>query len=189
MPMIDTVYLHLEFQSKNCKWSLNLPFLCNQCGICCKIDDFLTAGPAKFNPLENPSLHNRLKEIYNEMGRKWEVDEIKYDQYITSAPCPFLKNKKCSIYEYRPDGCRQFPNTPFGMLSQDCPALDRFKKQASALCKGRKTKKTYHFTTEQIKQTKISQEQYQNSLSKLNRTGITEDEKALFERLNNPKKN
>jgi Fe-S-cluster containining protein len=183
--MIDTVYLHLEFQNKSGKWSLNLPFVCNQCGICCKIDDFLTAGPAKVNPFENSQLNNRLKEIYEEMGRKWESDEAKYDQYITSTPCPFLKEKKCSIYEYRPDGCRQFPNTPFGMLSQDCEVLDRFKKQTSALCKGRKSKKTYHFTTEPIKQAKLSKEQFQDSLSKLHRTGITEDEKALFESLNN----
>jgi Fe-S-cluster containining protein len=187
MRMIDTVYLHLDFQTKNGGWSLNLPFVCDQCGVCCKLEDFLTAGPAKVNPLENPRLQARLKEIYEEMGKRWEADEAKYDQYIASTPCPFVEDKKCSIYAYRPDGCRQFPNTPFGMLSEDCGALDRFKKQTSGLCRGRKTTKTYHFTTEPIKQTKLSPEQYQNCLSKLHKVGITEDEITLFESLNNKK--
>ncbi len=183
--MVETVYLHLEFKAKNGAWSINLPFLCDKCGVCCTLDDFLAAGEVKVNPLENPRLHNKLKEIYEEMGKLWEVDEEKYDQYITHTKCPFQKDKICSIYTVRPEGCRKFPNTMFGMLSQDCMALNRFKKQAAALNRGRAAVKKYHFTTEPIERVEFSEKQYQGCIAKLNKAGITEEELKLFESLNN----
>lgn len=183
--MIDTVYLHLEFKAKNGDWSVNLPFVCDQCGVCCRLEDFLNAGPAKVDSTKNPPLAMKLKEIYEDTGRRWEADEDEYDHYIASTPCPFVKNKKCTIYPYRPDGCRQFPNTPFGMLSEDCGALDRFKKQALALCRGRRAKKTAYFTAEPIKKVKHSEKQQRDCQVKLRKAGITEDEMALFESLNN----
>lgn len=182
--MVETVYLHIEFTTKTGEWSINLPFVCNKCGVCCKLDDFLTAGPAKVTQTENPQLHRRLKEIYEEMGKRWEADQEKYDQYITHTACPFLKDKICTIYQYRPDGCRQFPNTPFGMLSEDCAALDRFKKQQYALCRGRAAKKNFHFTEEAIKKSNFTEKQYQNCLAKLQKAGITKEELALFAQLN-----
>jgi Predicted Fe-S-cluster oxidoreductase len=188
MLMIDTVYLHIESHNKDGDWSVNLPFVCDQCGVCCKLEDFLTAGPAKVNPDENPQLAAKLTEIYEDTGRRWEADEDEYDRYIAGTPCPFVKDKKCTIYPYRPDGCRQFPNTPFGMLSQDCGALDRFKKQAIALCRGKKAEKTYYFTTEPIQRTKYTPKQYSDCIAKLRKAGITEEELALFESLNKQEK-
>jgi len=145
----------------------------------------LTAGEVKINPLENPRLHAKLKEIYEEMGRRWEVDEAKYDQYITNTPCPFLKDKTCSIYEVRPEGCRAFPNTAFGFLTQDCMALTRFKKQSAALNKGRTAKKTYYSTSKPLKQVKYTEKQYQNCIGKLLKAGTTKEELSLLEVLNN----
>jgi Fe-S-cluster containining protein len=182
--MIDTVYIHLEFQTKSGNWSVNLPFVCDQCGVCCKLEDFLNAGPAKLNPAENPQLAAKLNEIYEDTGKRWEADEDEYDHYVASTPCPFVKDKKCTIYPYRPDGCRQFPNTPFGMLSEDCGALDRFKKQAIELCRGRRAKKTYYFTTEPIKRVELSAKEYEDCLVKLRKVGITREEITLFERVN-----
>jgi Fe-S-cluster containining protein len=185
--MVETVYLHIEFKTKTGGWSINLPFVCDKCGVCCKIDDFLTAGPAKVNATENPQLHHQLQAIYEEMGKRWETNPEEYDQYITHSPCPFLKDKMCSIYLYRPDGCRQFPNTPFGMLSTDCTALDRFKKQQAALCRGRTSKKSLHFTDKPIKKSKLTMKQYQVCLTKLQKAGITKDELALFAEFNGKK--
>lgn len=182
--MIDTVYLHLEFKTKSGDWSVNLPFVCDQCGACCKLEDFLIAGPAKVNLTENPHLFTKIKELYEDTGKMWEADEDEYEHYIANTPCPFVKDKKCTIYPYRPDGCRQFPNTPFGMLSQDCGALNRFKKQAITLCRGRKAEKTYYFTSEPIKRVKIQNKQFKDCVAKLCKAGITEDECALFESLN-----
>jgi Fe-S-cluster containining protein len=145
----------------------------------------LNAGPTKVDPAKNPQLSAKLKEIYEDTGKRWEADEDEYDHYIARTPCPFVKDKKCTIYPYRPDGCRQFPNTPFGMLSEDCGALDRFKKQAIALCRGRRAMKAVYFTSEPIKQAKFSEKQYKDCLGKLRKTGITEDEMALFRSVNN----
>lgn len=182
--MVDTFYLHLEFKSKNHGWSINVPFVCDKCGICCTLDDFLTAGIVKINHLENPRLHAKLKQVYEEMGRLWEVDEVKYDQYITHMPCPFLKDKTCSIYEVRPEGCKAFPNTLFGLLTQDCMALTRFKKQCATLNKGKAAKKTYHSTSEPLKQVKYTEKQYQKCIEKLLKAGISKEELSVFEALN-----
>ena len=51
--MVETFYLHLEFIGKNGRWSIDLPFVCNKCGVCCTLDDFLTAGKSKLNHKSN----------------------------------------------------------------------------------------------------------------------------------------
>ncbi len=185
MLMVDTFYIHLKFNGKNGGWSINLPFLCNQCGVCCTLDDFLTAGEVKINSLENPKLHAKIRAIYDEIGKIWEDNEEKYDHFITQTQCPFLSNKTCSIYDVRPDGCRQFPNTKFGMLTEDCEALTRFKKQCSALKRGRITKGSYHFTTkEPIKRVRFTDKEYESCVLKLRKAGVTTDELSLFNQVN-----
>jgi Fe-S-cluster containining protein len=178
--MIDTFYLHLEFTNKKGTWSINLPFLCNKCGVCCTLDDFLTAGETK----PNPEVDVKVKALFEELGKMWEVNEAEYDDYIVHTPCPFLVNNTCSIYESRPDGCRLFPKTAFGMLTQDCPSFTRFKNQRIGLKKGRAIKETYHFTHsatgEDLKPVKFTENQYRVCISKLRRAGITEDELAIF---------
>lgn len=186
--MVDTFYVHIEFTTKNGKWSINLPFLCNQCGICCTLDDFLTAGEIKSQP-KDVDIRAKMRALYDDLGKIWEEDEDKYDNFIVHTPCPFLTNKTCTIYTIRPDGCRQFPNTPFGMQAKDCESLNRFKKQKVALTKGRKTKQTCHFINlgESALPTIFSDKQYKNSLTKLQQAGITIEELALFEFLNKKK--
>jgi Fe-S-cluster containining protein len=184
--LLETFYLHLEVKTKSGGWSVNLPFVCNKCGICCTLDDFLTAGKIKANPKENPQVHLRVQELYDEVGKIWEDSEAKYEEYITHSPCPFLINKTCSIYDIRPEGCRQFPNTSFGMETENCEPLDRFKKQRGALKKGRTTAETYHFMNKgrSIKPSKLSEKQYKNCIEKLRQIGITKDELCLFESIN-----
>ncbi len=185
--MIETFYLHLEFKNKSSKWSANLPFLCIKCGACCKLEDFLTAGEINAKPQERPEVLAKNKALFEELGKMWEADQAKYDEYIAHTPCPFLVNKACSIYEIRPEGCRLFPNTAFGMLTEECPALTRFKKQRATLKKGRTAKETCHFTSstnEAIKPAKFTEKQYQTCISKLRQTGITDDELNLFNYFN-----
>jgi len=182
--MIDTVYAHVRFIGRNGFWSINLPFVCTKCGVCCILDDFLTAGPVKTKLGENPEVENKLQAIYDYLEKLIEEGEDKYDGYVMHTPCPFVKDKKCTIYSIRPDGCRQFPNTPFGMLSEDCEALDRFKKQIKILKQCRRSKVTFHFTTESIKESKITLQQYNNCVSKLGKVGIKDEELALLQVLN-----
>jgi len=179
--MTATFYAHIEFKAPS-NWSVNLAFLCSKCGVCCTLDDFLTAGPLKTNP-QNPQ---RLKAqtLYEELGKRWETNPAKYDHYITHTPCPFLVDQICSIYEIRPKGCRQFPNTPFGMQTQDCQALNRFKKQLQTLKKGQTTKVTYHFIEQTLIPIQLTEKQYQHCIVNLQKTDITQDELTLFYTLN-----
>jgi len=185
--MTETFYLHLEFIDKKGGWSVNLPFLCSKCGVCCTLEDFLTAGEINAKPQEYLEVHAKIKALFESLGKKWEADESEYDKYIQQNPCPFLVDKSCSIYELRPDGCRLFPKTAFGMLTQDCEPLNRFKKIRTALKKGRSFKETYHFVginQEPIKPTKLNEKQYQKCLNKLRQAAITDDESALFNQFN-----
>ena len=184
--MVDTFYLHLEFKAKEGDWSINLPFLCNKCGVCCTLDDFLTAGEIGGKPEEHPKVDAKMQALKEELGKMFEADETKYDEYIMHTPCPFKVNNSCSIYEIRPDGCRLFPKTAFGMQTQDCEPLNRFKKQRVALKKGRASKETYHFTdaTQPLKPAKFTEKQYQNCIAKLRGAGITDEELALFNYFN-----
>jgi Fe-S-cluster containining protein len=188
--MLQTFYLHLEIKSKRGNWSFNLTFLCSQCGICCTLDDFLTAGELNSKPTEHTEIHAKVRALYNYLGKIWEEDESKYETYVTNTPCPFLCNKTCSIYPIRPEGCRQFPNTIFGMQTQDCEALTRFKKQLNALKKNRASRETYISTNakESIIPSNFTQKQYQTCLSRLRKAGITKDELNLFHRLNKQNK-
>jgi Fe-S-cluster containining protein len=183
--MIETYYIHLEFQTKVGGWSVNLPFLCDMCGVCCTLDDFLTAGELCGSPGVNGDVYVRFAALTEELGVLFEEDEDKYEQHVMHARCPFQRGNICSIYDIRPMGCRQFPNTPFGMLSEDCKALERFKKQRLALVKGRAFKETGHFTIDPIKPSIFSEKQYLSCLNKLSQAGVTEQERAFFNTLNN----
>jgi Fe-S-cluster containining protein len=191
--MADTFYLHLEFKNKKGRWSINLPFLCTKCGICCTLEDFLTAGEINAKPEEYPPVHAKVRVLFETLGRIFEADESEYDKYTIQNPCPFLVDKSCSIYEIRPDGCRLFPKTAFGMQTQDCEPLNRFKKMRASLKKGRSSKENYYFTgktqglngsSEPIKYAKLNERQYQASVKKLCRAGMTDDELALFNHYN-----
>lgn len=186
--MVDTFYLHLEFKDKKGGWSINLPFLCNRCGVCCVLEDFLTAGEITADPQEHPQIHAKVKALFEELGKIWEEGEVKYDNYVAHTPCPFLLNNVCSIYEVRPLGCRLFPDTTFGMLTQDCTSLTRFKKQRAVLKKGKLNIETSHLTVKPLMSAKFTEKQYQSCLSKLCKVGITEDELTLFNYVNEKKK-
>jgi Fe-S-cluster containining protein len=191
--MIDTFYLHLEFRDKN-SWSINLPFLCTKCGKCCTLEDFLTAGEIKIQPEKDLEIEAKVKALFESLGKIWEMSERKYNQHVAHTPCPFLVDKSCSIYQIRPEGCRLFPKTAFGMKTPDCEPLDRFRKMRAVLKKGRIFKEYYYFTTNNleltqsekpIKPVKFNQKQYQTCIDRLHRVGITEFELAFFARFNN----
>jgi Fe-S-cluster containining protein len=187
--MVETFYLHLEFTNKKGAWSVNLPFLCSKCGVCCTLDDFLTAGEVNAKPEEIPKVHAKLKALFEMLGKIFETGEAKYEQYIMQNPCPFLVDKSCSIYEIRPVGCRLFPNTSFGMLTQNCEALNRFKKMRSILKKGKTSKETFsQITNGFITPARFSEKQFQKCIAKLRQTGATDDELVLFKQINSENK-
>lgn len=195
--MVDTFYLHLEFAGKKGGWSINLPFLCSRCGVCCTLEDFLTAGEITAEPGGHTEVRTKMKALFDELGKMWEANEAKYDEYTRLTPCPFLIDKSCSIYEIRPGGCRLFPKTAFGMLTQDCPALNRFRKQRASLRKGKKYKENYHFYRKTADSTKweepitpaaFTQKQFLGCVAILRRVGLTDGELKLFSEFNKSQK-
>ncbi len=186
--MIDTFYLRLEFKNIKSKWSINLPFLCSKCGVCCTMEDFLTAGEVDIKPEEQPQIHAKIKTLFKELGKMWQTDQSKYEDYIAHARCFFLVNNACSIYDFRPEGCRLFPNTAFGMLTEDCKALTRFKKQRSALKRGRRTREKYCYSGGGMKPAKFTEKQYRRCIAKLRQAGATDDELNLFNQFNRNEK-
>jgi uncharacterized protein len=67
--------------------------LCTRCGLCCNgsfFADVELAGPRESNALELFGL------------------EIDTDEHLLLQPCVAQKNKRCTIYQFRPKCCRAF---------------------------------------------------------------------------------
>ena len=79
---------------------------CLDCANCCK-----TTGPL-FTQKDITRIAKALNLKESEFISQYlKVDEDN-DHVLNSLPCPFLDNQNyCSIYEYRPKACREFPHT------------------------------------------------------------------------------
>ena len=79
---------------------------CLQCGNCCR-----TTGPLLLpKDIETLAAHLKMKTgKFMEMYLRVDEDN---DTIFKSMPCPFLGHDNyCSVYEYRPKACREFPHT------------------------------------------------------------------------------
>jgi len=79
---------------------------CLQCANCC-----ITTGPLLLNK-DIDRLAKVLKQKPSVFTENYlRVDEDK-DYVFKQMPCPFLGNDKyCSVYNDRPNACREFPHT------------------------------------------------------------------------------
>ena len=79
---------------------------CLECANCCK-----TTGPL-FTDKDIRRIAKHLKIKLSEFTEKYlRIDEDR-DYVLQSVPCTFLgENNYCSIYEFRPKACREFPHT------------------------------------------------------------------------------
>ncbi len=79
---------------------------CLQCANCCK-----TTSPIFYQTdIERVAKFLRLKPG-DFITRYLRVDEDS-DYVLKSSPCPFLTaSNHCSVYEYRPKACREYPHT------------------------------------------------------------------------------
>lgn len=104
-------------------FTLNIPFVCNNCGRCCsqigfpigeallrKIGDYLNLKPEEIE-------QNYLRTGDEEQGG------------CVLAPCPFLRYNMCSIYPVRPEGCKFFPLAlDFKDYGIGCEGLKRLRE-------------------------------------------------------------
>ena len=93
---IDEIVHRLNFEISN-------QIDCTTCGKCCmKLKPFITEQDIKI-------LSQRLNFSPQQVkGDYIEIDEG--DQYFKNLTCSFLKEKKCTVYNGRPEDCRSFPH-------------------------------------------------------------------------------
>lgn len=79
---------------------------CLTCANCCK-----TTGPL-FKQKDIERLAHHLKMRPAQFVQQYlHIDEDN-DYVLNSLPCPFLgADNYCSVYEYRPNACREYPHT------------------------------------------------------------------------------
>jgi len=79
---------------------------CLNCANCCK-----TTGPLfTKNDIERISKHLKMKpRDFEQKFLKTDEDD---DQVLQNLPCWFLdEDNKCTIYDFRPKACREYPHT------------------------------------------------------------------------------
>ena len=93
---IDEIVQRLNFEISN-------QIDCTTCGnYCMKLKPFITEQDIK-------SLSQRLNFSPQQVKDDYiEIDEG--NQYFKNLPCSFLKEKKCTVYNDRPEDCRSFPH-------------------------------------------------------------------------------
>jgi len=86
---------------------------CLSCANCCK-----TTSPIFYNrDIERLAKHFKIKPG-DFIERYLKIDEDK-DYVLRQAPCPFLgADNYCSVYENRPNACREYPHTDRKRISQ-----------------------------------------------------------------------
>ncbi len=110
---------------------------CLKCANCCK-----TTSPI-FRQKDIELLSKKLKCSPSDFIDKYLHVDVEGDYVLNYAPCPFLDNENyCTVYEYRPAACREYPHTDRKKMYQlldltlkntlVCPAVlevvDRLKK-------------------------------------------------------------
>ncbi len=79
-------------------------FDCTECGNCC------IALQALINNHDLEKLTAGLEISDSELKKKYtEVDEDG-NLYFKHKPCRFLRDKKCEIYNFRPEDCKSYPH-------------------------------------------------------------------------------
>ena len=125
---------------------------CNKCGACCKLavntysytqlkqramkgDKFSEDFVSVFVPYETEEEAKAVNPEYFEL-----LNEVASDEKIYYYHCPKIdSNNKCTIYEKRPDICREFPHNPLKLLPSEC-SFNEWKKEVSYQAKLLKAK-------------------------------------------------
>ena len=76
---------------------------CTQCGNCCK-SLMITVSDEEANVLSTAL--NQTRENFNEQYLEKGSNGL---MLINTIPCTFLSDNKCTVYEHRFAGCREFP--------------------------------------------------------------------------------
>jgi len=76
---------------------------CTKCANCCNtLDVYLTEDDAK-------RLNEGVDVTIDDIIDRESAQKVGEWGKFKTSPCIFLKNKMCSVYEYRPNSCRTYP--------------------------------------------------------------------------------
>ena len=87
-------------------------FKCNRCGECCR------TAPIELSDEEVVILCKHLNLSAEEFD-DWFIDKNVLEIYLR-APCPFLSDNACTVYEARPLTCRLYPFRSDMSLTVEC---------------------------------------------------------------------
>lgn len=101
----DILYKSYHILSISPSFTVNIPFICKQCGRCCR-----WGYPS--NGFDEEILHFLSysidavgkKKFYKDFNVEFQNGKIK-----KTEPCRFYKNNQCMIYPSRPEGCMSYP--------------------------------------------------------------------------------
>jgi len=109
---------------------------CLECANCCK-----TTSPI-FRDVDIERLSKHLRMPILDFQRTYLFMDKDRDWVLKSSPCPFLgEDNYCSVYEWRPKACREYPHTDRKNMTQIlnlslkntvvCPAVSKIFSQIS----------------------------------------------------------
>lgn len=86
---------------------------CLDCANCCK-----TTSPI-FRDIDINRISSKLKMKPGTFIERYLILDDEGDYVLQSSPCTFLaSDNKCSIYEFRPQACREYPHTNRKSMTQ-----------------------------------------------------------------------
>jgi len=159
--------------------SVKIPFVCQQCGECCKMLSTVVFDPTTrkiyIENLEEFSKAVNIEEIIAEIEESLDV------HHPIAITCPFFKGNRCEIHPIRPKSCREFPLTEREDWGIGCPALKRLKEVIATLLDGKSGDVRYKLANiAEITKSVMSSVIADRFLS----TNPSEEEKEFFFKLN-----
>lgn len=98
---------------------------CLKCANCCK-----TTGPL-FTASDIKRISSKLKLTEKDFIKKYLRKDEDNDMVLQQVPCTFLgEDNLCSIYEFRPKACRQYPHTD----QNDQPSIYHLTLKNATVC-------------------------------------------------------
>ena len=114
-------------------FTLNVPFLCQNCGQCCKETSF--PDPKSLSNVIKSSKIDilQLSKQFIKNGKRRDHSEL-LSRLCQIKPCIFLQEDLCRIYSLRPLFCKEW----FPRVKSNCPAYLLHNKMSLALLHKRK---------------------------------------------------
>ncbi len=109
-------------------------FNCKRTGRCCESRDSIDVS---IDDIERWWNDGNFAKIFSELQVVTAGGPPIKMRIKKEAPCPFLENERCTIYETRPLSCQAFPlgynGKNFTLVDEECPGIGEGEMTAEAL--------------------------------------------------------